>query len=82
MKKDNDIKFRVVITFFEGLIASILASIPYLKENPTKETIKIVFITGICMGISGVINLAKSIYDNKVDKVKVENEESNENKIQ
>lgn len=59
----NEIAFRIIITFIEGLIASILTSIPYLQENPGKETIKIVYMTGVCAGISGVINLIKVIFN-------------------
>lgn len=60
--KDNDVAFRIIITFIEGFIASLLAGMPYLQENPSKETIRIVYMTGVCMGISAVINMIKAIF--------------------
>ncbi len=60
--KDFDIAFRIIITFIEGFIASILASMPYIQENPSKEVIRITYMTGVCMGISAVINMIKAIF--------------------
>ena len=69
--KDNDVAFRIIITFIEGFIASLLAGMPYLQENPSKETIRIVYMTGVCMGISAVINMIKAIFGwkNNIEKI-------------
>ncbi len=67
MKKILNDKFlgKILKTFIEGFIASLLINIQNINSFDDKELIKTVLIGALAMGISAVLNLIQEYLNGK-----------------
>lgn len=67
MKKILNDKFfsKVIKTFFEGFIASLVVTLPTVTSLSDIDILKNILVGAIAMGISAVLNLIQEIINGK-----------------
>ncbi len=56
---------KIIKTFIEGVLASLIVSLPNITDLSDMELLKSILIGAIAMGISAVLNLVQEYLDGK-----------------
>ncbi len=56
---------KIIKTFIEGVLASLVVSLPNITDLSDMELLKSILIGAIAMGISAVLNLVQEYLDGK-----------------
>lgn len=56
---------KIIKTFIEGVLASLIVSLPNITDFSDMELLKSILIGAIAMGISAVLNLVQEYLDGK-----------------